>query len=219
MMKLKLTTAVLLSTFSLSTVFAAASTTHNTNSNQSMMHTKQNSGAMNQSKANAAQQDGQILDVLVVLNQNEIAAANLISKKKDVNDSVKRYARMLAREHGKNLKETMKLSHSIGSPMQNATADSLKKKGEHELATLNPLTGAALDKAYIDAMVNDHQQALQLFDDNLMPNASNQKLKAQLTQTRKHLVKHLKEAQAIQNKLNQTANSDTDTSSSTGSNR
>ncbi|MGQ3888155.1 DUF4142 domain-containing protein [Legionella sp. CNM-1927-20] len=208
-MKLKIITLGLLSTFTMPLVFAADATTTQTTG------TQYNAGNVNQTNTTSNQQasdqknqkDSEILGILVVLNQNEISAADLVSKKKDVNASVKKYAKMLAKEHAKNLRETMKLSRSIGSPVQNDTANNLKQKGETELNTLNSLTGAALDKAYIDSMVADHQQAIQLFDNDLIPNVSNRKLKDHLTQTRKHLVKHLKEAQQIQKKLNQMDNS------------
>ncbi|STX50672.1 Predicted outer membrane protein [Legionella busanensis] len=213
-MKLKLATLSLLSTFTMPIVFAAATTNSTDNATTQTTATQHNAGNVNQTNTSSNQQannqqnqkDSQILGILVVLNQNEISAADLVTKKKDVNSSVKKYAKMLAKEHSKNLKETMKLSHSIGSPIHNDTANNLKQKGQDELNTLNPLTGAALDKAYIDAMVQDHQQAIQLFDNDLLPSVSNKKLKNQLTETRKHLVKHLEEAQQIQKKLDKMDN-------------
>ncbi|WP_131780994.1 DUF4142 domain-containing protein [Legionella gresilensis] len=215
MMKLKLVTLSLLSTFTMPIVFAAGATHNTDNTTTQTTATQHNVGNVNQNSTSSNQQannqqnqkDGQILGILVVLNQNEVSSADLVTKKKDVNPSVKKYAKMLAKEHAKNLRETMKLSRIIGAPIQNDTANNLKQKGQDELNTLNPLTGAALNKAYIDAMIQDHQQAIQLFDNDLLPSVSNKKLKNHLTQTRKHLVKHLEEAQQIQKKLNQMDNS------------
>ncbi|STX28201.1 Predicted outer membrane protein [Legionella beliardensis] len=214
-MKLKLITLVLCSTFSLPTVFAAdTQNTSSTNQSTSTTNQQTNTTGAQNNNTQKNQMDGQILAVLVVLNQNEISAADLVSKKKGVNSSVASYAKMLSKEHNKNLKETLKLSRKIGAPVQNDTANSLKQHGENELATLNPLSGAALNKAYIDAMVNDHNAAIQLFDNTLIPNAGNKKLKEHLTSTRKHLVKHLKDAQAIQKKLDKQTNDNSATNSS-----
>lgn len=147
-----------------------------------------------------AQSEGKILETVIVLNKNEIAAGNLALKKSS-NKEVKNFAAFMVKEHGDNLKKTEMLSHKLGvNPASNSTATNLKHKGKKELAHLKTLHGTSFDKAYMDAMVKGHEDALNLIN-NLISQASNPLVKKHLEATKVHVEHHLQKAQAIQKTL------------------
>lgn len=145
--------------------------------------------------------DGQIISILVALNNNEIAGAQE-ALQKTTDRSVKRYASMLQREHTKNLNKTLKLSQELGiAPVPTSTANMLTRDGKREMKALTALNGNGFDVAYINDMVKDHTAALKLIDTNLLKNVSNPVLKTQIERTRPHIVAHLEKAQKIQQQL------------------
>ncbi len=77
------------------------------------------------------------------------------------------------------------------TPEDNPTSQSLKADGEKNVANLKTLSGAAFDKAYVNREVTYHQQVLDAVDKVLIPNASNQELKALLIKVRPAFVSHL----------------------------
>ena len=54
------------------------------------------------------------------------------------------------------------------------------------------------EKAYIDAMVKGHQEALSLIDDRLLPAAQDTNVRTFLTNSREHVAMHLERAKALQ---------------------
>jgi putative membrane protein len=151
------------------------------------------------------QKDGEIVAFLVTLNKNEIAAAKQAMKKSKT-ASVKQYATMLNKQHTQNLADTLKVSKKIGiAPNNTAAVVQLQQNGKEELVGLAALKGNEFEKAYIDAMVKDHTDALNLIDNNLLVNVTNPDLKAQIEATRPHIAAHLQEGQTIQTQLNQPA--------------
>jgi putative membrane protein len=148
----------------------------------------------------AQTKDREILGTLVALNKNEIAAAKEVEKSK-ISADVKKFADFMIVEHGKNLRETMKLSRTLGKPENDKKALMLKAKGLKELASLKITKEKNMNKTYIDDMVADHESALELVDNDLLKNVTNAKLKKHLEMTREHIAHHLDEAKAIQAKL------------------
>lgn len=159
-----------------------------------------NPAAMQSAQA-GHQQDNDVLVALMALNENEINAAKLATKKAHAS-AVKKYAHYLYQEHSKNLKAEMMVSKRLKlTPMDSADATSLKSQGQSELSSLQALDGKAFDKAYIEAMIKDHQAALQLIDDKLVKEAMDPALKKHVMMARMHIEKHLKKAQMIDKKL------------------
>jgi putative membrane protein len=142
----------------------------------------------------------QALGVLIVLNNNEIAAGHL-AEAKSHNPNVKKFAALMIKEHGKNLQKTEKLSHSLQiTPAHNVIAMKLKAQGMKEAAMLNKLQAASFDKAYINAMVKGHENALVLVA-KLQMKAADPKVKKHLAMTEEHIKKHLQKAIAVQKTL------------------
>lgn len=145
--------------------------------------------------------DGEVIAVLVALNTNEIAAAKL-ALQKSTNHSVKRYAKMLEREHTKNLNKALELSKDLNiTPVQTNTVKKINNGGKKEIRALNAATEGNFDMLYINDMVADHQAALNLIDTNLSKHVYNPVLKADLEKTHQHITMHLKKGQKIQKQL------------------
>lgn len=150
----------------------------------------------------ATQSNSNIVSDLVALNKNEIASARL-ALKTSMNPSVKKFAAMLNREHSKNLQQTLSISRKIHAPQDmSALSKNLQSQGQQEMSELSALSGPAFDKAYVNAMVRDHRAALNLLDQNLIPNSTNAMLTKHLQTTRQHVAMHLEHALALQSQLN-----------------
>jgi len=132
------------------------------------------------------------LGLLGAVNEHEIAAARQAQSKK-VSGAVLDYARMMQKDHGENQARTK----AFGPLSDGAEVRALKVKGEGELASLGTKSGAAYAKAYIDAMVKGHTDALDLIDRKMIPAATGAAVKEHLTKTRAHVADHLERARAI----------------------
>lgn len=145
--------------------------------------------------------DAKILSSLIVLNKNELAAANA-AEQKSANRAVRNYAETMTKTHSRNLQDAERLSQTMDvAPKQGQTASLLQRKGRQQLVSLNRLQNQAFDRAYINAMVKDHTAALQLLDQRLIPQATNPQLRQYLEATRANVAQHLRQAQAVQGQL------------------
>lgn len=141
---------------------------------------------------------GKIIKVLVVINQNEIAAAK-IAAHKSTNAAVKKYAALMQEAHTLNLNETLKISHQIKErPMDSDISKLLKENGKKELQSLKEAK-KDFDTLYIGDMVKDHTSALNFLDDAILKTSG--PLQMHLKNTRVHVQKHLDAAIAIQKQL------------------
>jgi predicted outer membrane protein len=134
------------------------------------------------------------LAMLAALDEHEIAAAEQALSKK-VTGKVLDFAQMMKTEHSKNLTDTTKLGAANSTA---AAVTAMKEKGEADLRALDANSGAAYEKAYMDAMVKGHTDALAKFDDTLLPAATDENIKQHLTTTRATVARHLDKAKEIQ---------------------
>ncbi|MGH6978583.1 MAG: DUF4142 domain-containing protein [Brevundimonas sp.] len=132
------------------------------------------------------------LGLLGAVDEHEIAAAKQ-AQDKGVTGDVLDYAKMMEKEHGDNLAKTRTLGTLADAP----DVQAMKDKGAKELQTLDMASGKAYEKAYIDAMVKGHQEALDTIDGKMMSAASTDAVKQHLTETRTHVAAHLDKAKAI----------------------
>lgn len=133
------------------------------------------------------------LGVLNAINEHEIAAGEQAISKK-VDGEVAAYARMMIEQHSENRTKTS----ALGADADAAQAQAQRRKGEQELASLAAQDGDAYRKAYIDAMVKGHTEALATLDGTLIPSAGRQDVKDHLATTRQHVAEHLEQAKRLQ---------------------
>jgi len=145
--------------------------------------------------------DPQIAAIVVTANQVDIDAGKLAASK-STNAEVKKFAQLMVTDHTSVNKQATDLVTRLKvKPEDNATAQSLKKGGDENLANLKTLKGAAFDKAYVDHEVAYHQAVLDAVDKTLIPSASNADLKALLVKVRPAFVAHLEHAKHVQASL------------------
>ncbi len=137
------------------------------------------------------------LGVLNAINDHEIAAGRQALDKK-VKGKVADYARMMIDEHGKNREQTLALKPDADS----ADAQAQKRKGEAELRELGGKQGQEYERAYVQAMISGHTEALSALDQKLLPAVTSDPAKAHLKRTREHVAHHLELAKALQANAN-----------------
>jgi putative membrane protein len=147
--------------------------------------------------------DAQIASIVVTANQVDIDAGKLATSQ-STSDAVKAFARLMVTDHTGVNKSAIDLAAKLKvTPQDNPTSQSLKAGGEANLARLKSLKGAAFDKAYIDQEVTYHQQVIDALDKTLIPNATNEELKALLVKVRPAFVAHLEHAKRLQTSVSQ----------------
>ncbi len=76
-------------------------------------------------------------------------------------------------------------------------------EGRADGAELANLSGDALDKAYIDREIKEHQSMLAALDSQLIPSAKSEVLQRQLVDLRAETAAQLEEARRVQHEQNQ----------------
>jgi putative membrane protein len=142
--------------------------------------------------------DAQIASIVVTANQVDIDAGKVAAEHAK-NADVKKFGEQMAADHARVNQSAVDLVTRLKvTPQDNPTSQSLKAGGEANVASLQKLTGAAFDKAYIDHEVAYHQQVLDAIDQTLVPNAKNEELKALLVRVRPAIAAHLEHAKKLQ---------------------
>ena len=151
----------------------------------------------------AGPNDAQIAAIVVAANQVDINAGEL-AKAKASNKEVKAFAQRMITDHTGVNKSAVELVTKLKvKPEENETSKSLKSGGADTIKRLKGLKGKEFDKAYVDNEVTYHQTVLDALDNTLIPNASNDELKALLVKVRPAFVAHLEHAKQIQASLGQ----------------
>ncbi|MGX5730795.1 DUF4142 domain-containing protein [Pseudoxanthomonas beigongshangi] len=132
------------------------------------------------------------LGVLNAINEHEIAVGTQAIEK-GVSGEIADYARLMIKEHTENRDKTT----TFGPDAHDKDAVIQKDKGSAELASLDKLNGDSYSKAYVDAMIKGHTDALTTLDSKLIPKATTQEVKDHLTATREHVANHLERAKSL----------------------
>src|ERR1700722_18905200 len=115
-----------------------------------------NAGAQQEQKLD----DGQIINIMMSVDKVEIAASKEAEKKK-ASPTVDNYAKYLIQQHQSDLDELTQLSKELRIDSRESTISrSLATSGKQTLENLSKLQGQEFERAYIDAMVKDHQGGL-----------------------------------------------------------
>jgi putative membrane protein len=115
-----------------------------------------------------------------------------VAKEKGSRKDVKDFGAMMAGDHGKANEELKSLAQKKGVTLPPGPT------GKHEAAVnkLSKLSGEEFDKAYIDEMVKDHENAVKEFE-QVSGSAKDADVKAFATKTLPTLKTHLERIRAI----------------------
>lgn len=141
--------------------------------------------------------DGLALAQLMAVDDHAAAAAE-VARRKIPSQPVADYASVEADEHAANRGRSEEVLRAIGvlradTPELTALADARENQRE----ALADLDGDEFTRAFIDATVKDHADALALLDQRLMREAHNDDVTAHLQASRAMLSRHLQAARAL----------------------
>jgi len=121
----------------------------------------------------------------------EVQAGRLAARKA-ASAEVKKFGQHMVDDHGKHLSEARAMAKTKGLQLPSAPA----KKHQQAMKNLESASGAEFDKAFMQQMVKDHEDALKLVQDTAK-NAKDAQLKADAEKTAPVIQKHLDEAKRI----------------------
>jgi putative membrane protein len=141
--------------------------------------------------------EGQLAKVSEVVNSGEVEQAK-VAQAKAKTPGVKKFAAMMLKHHGDALREHARLVKKLGlTPVDSATAASLKQDGEKTLETLRKTDAAGFDTAYVASQIEAHQKVLDLLDAQA-PSVKSPEVADALRRARAVVAEHLEAARALQ---------------------
>lgn len=148
-----------------------------------------------------AQSDAEIIAMVQAVNQAEIDAGNLADAASS-NSDVKAFGLKVAKEHYKAYASFKDLATRENiMPQNNSLSDKVKADEEKHLESLDRQQGILFDLDYASHEVEFHQKMLKIWDEKLIPGASNEELKRLLTEMRTIIAGHLEDARKLKSSL------------------
>jgi putative membrane protein len=145
--------------------------------------------------------DPEVAHVAVTANSIDIDLAKF-AQTRARRAAVKQFAVTMVTDHSAVNAQAAALATKLGvTPADNAVSQSLQRGAEQARASLEPLHGAAFDRAYIDREVAYHQAVLDAIDQVLIPTTENAELKKLLRDVRPAIAAHLAHAKQIRTEL------------------
>ncbi|MET0285022.1 MAG: DUF4142 domain-containing protein [Polyangiales bacterium] len=142
--------------------------------------------------------DAQIAKVLDAVDTGEIAQAKL-AQKKSKNPKVKKFAAHLIQAHTKSSTKAKAWAKKAKlTPEESPVSQELTEKGAASLASLESADAASFDAAFIAAQAQAHDEVVSLIDSRLAPGATDEQLKAFLTETRTMVESHATQAKELE---------------------
>lgn len=155
-------------------------------------------GAGDAATAGGAMTEGDVLGMVTVVNEHEIASSKA-AQEKGVKGKTLDFAKMMITDHTKNQDQVRALEGSAGVTIgTGGEVATHRAKHEAERTQMAAMNGDAFERAYIDGQVRGHQETLTMLDSRLIPAAQNAAVKQHLTATRAAVAAHLEQARALQ---------------------
>jgi putative membrane protein len=137
-------------------------------------------------------------DFMIKAAQGDVAEIDMarIAMEKSQNSDVKDFANMIQKDHTAALENLTDLMKDKGMPQPNILSPEVKA----DIEKMTALSGAELDREFVNAMVADHQKAIEMFRDRANIVQSPDVKKYAEDQLPK-LEMHLEKAQKLQSEL------------------
>ncbi|GJH30464.1 DUF4142 domain-containing protein [Caballeronia novacaledonica] len=141
--------------------------------------------------------DEQMLGVIFVANQAEIATANL-ALRKTRSYSLQVFAKRIVSEHAQVNQEIATLMQRYGTqPQRSATSEALTKQSSDDIADLDQTSIYDFDEAYLDREVAYLQKLVNAVD-GYIRTARSAEVRTLLIRSRPSFIFHLDQAQRLQ---------------------
>lgn len=145
--------------------------------------------------------DPEVAHVAVTANSIDIDMAKLVASHTR-NTAVRQFATTMSTDHSAVNAQAAALATKLGvTPKDNAVSQSLESGARQARSTLEPLHGAAFDRAYMDREVAYHQAVLDAIDNVLIPTTENAELKKLLVDVRPAIATHLEHAKQVRSQV------------------
>lgn len=139
-----------------------------------------------------------IAAIVNAANTGEIQTGQLAQAQASSQD-VKTFAARMVSEHSAAQQRQGALFARLGiTAVEDATSRQLQDETRNMLATLRARSGADFDQAYIAGQLDMHARLLNMLDNNLLPGASRDELRADLQMMRVEVASHLQAARIVQ---------------------
>lgn len=119
-----------------------------------------------------------------------------LGEEKATSPRVKEFSQMMVKDHTKANEELRSWTKE-----NNMTWPTLPATGKNNHKVLKDKSGAEFDRVFMKQMIDDHQRAITLFEDEVK-NGQNEEMRTWASKKLVTLKKHLAEAQQIYNELN-----------------
>ena len=145
--------------------------------------------------------DAQIVTIVVAVTEIDIDAGKLAQfKSKD--PEVHFFAHRMIADHGVTRQSAEELMRRLKlAPQDSSISQDLKIEGRRNVAKLTPLRGLAFDRVYVAHELAFHEQALDMIDKTLAPQARDDGIKRLLAKVRPAFHSHLLHARRLQESL------------------
>jgi putative membrane protein len=145
--------------------------------------------------------DAQIVTIIADISEIDIEAGKLAQfKSKD--PEVHFFAHRMIADHGIASQSAAELMRRLKLTQQDSSiSQDLKIEGRRNTAKLTPLRGLAFDRVYVAHELAFHEQALDMIDKTLAPQARDDGLKRLLAKVRPAFHSHLLHARRLQQSL------------------
>ena len=141
--------------------------------------------------------DAEIIHIMQTANKGEIDQGTLAQGKAQA-PAVKDFAMSMITGHTMaNTRLSALAAMAALTPAPNQTSKALQDQAAMDTQALMLATGAAFDALYMQKQEAMHAKVLKLLDEQLIPQAKNASLKAELTAARMHVAGHLAQAKTI----------------------
>ena len=142
--------------------------------------------------------DDEIVSIAAVANINEINAGKL-AMANAYKDKVKAFAELMVKDHRKLDEQMGKLAvRQKLNPTPTETSEALKARGSEVMEDLKIAPkGPIFDKEYMSSQVIAHEEVLEIYNNQLIPNARNPQLKNLLQQAARSIESHLQRARQL----------------------
>lgn len=145
--------------------------------------------------------DPEVAHVAVTANSIDIDLAKF-AQTRTHSAAVKQFAATMITDHTAVNAQAAALAQKLGvTPADNAVSQSLQTGAAEARKSLEPLSGAAFDRAYIAREVAYHQAVLDAIDKLLIPTTDNAELKKLLEDVRPAVATHLEHAKTLNAQL------------------
>jgi putative membrane protein len=143
----------------------------------------------------------QIAMVTELANTAEVEQGKL-AQGKAKSAKVKKFATMMVKHHSEAKTDQAKLYKELNlTPAPSPQGDLLKGDADKIIGALRAADGNAFDVEYMNSQVDAHQKVLDTINNELLPAATDEKLRESLKDMKETVESHLKEARSIQEDL------------------